>query len=211
MSDVIPFRKYRGQEVAQVMQRDPACVQWLMQQAWFPEKFAPIYQLVVNNFAAPSEETPAHNALQVQFLELDFRAAFWRAGLDKEADWAGVTESHRKARRVYFRVPCLSAYHRRHDDSERHRQHHRKEVIERWANWRFRHDPAVQQLLLTGPVFEEDADVEFTAIIVAGFPGLSDLDAKRKYRLFIEIKPSMGDDYPAVLRQIKRQRRGVEV
>jgi uncharacterized protein (DUF3820 family) len=30
MNDIIPFGKYRGQEIAQVQQRDPAYVQWLM-------------------------------------------------------------------------------------------------------------------------------------------------------------------------------------
>src|SRR5262245_54362210 len=79
MSGIIPFGKYRGQEIEEIKQRDPAYLQWLTQQAWFAEKFGPTYQLVINNFAPPSEETPAHNALQVQFLDLNFRKAFFDA------------------------------------------------------------------------------------------------------------------------------------
>jgi len=62
MSDdkIIPFGKYKGQEIEQVIARDPQYVQWIMQQAWFQEKFQPIYQVVINQFAPPSEDTPAH-------------------------------------------------------------------------------------------------------------------------------------------------------
>lgn len=127
--NIIPFGKYKGQEIDQVAARDPQYLQWLTQQGWFVEKFQ---QLVVNinNFGAVPEETPAHNAMQAKFLDIAFR-----------------------------RAVALAIRFSREIDEDVH--------------------------------FERVADVLFSGIAV-------------------EIKPSLGDDYPAVLRQMRNQRRGPE-
>jgi hypothetical protein len=200
MSDVIPFGKYRGQEITQVIQRDPAYVQWLTQQAWFPEKFSPIYQLVINNFAPASEETPAHNALQVRFLDLNFRAAVWLAsGYNREIDWEKL---HEAFLRQYFTVP---RYYRGSGRpyADAHLKQHRAYIRTLWSRWRRRRDIS-GTTLYSAPQFEEISDVTFQ---VTPSIGLDDLTQRgNTYVVMIEIKPSMGDDYPVVLRQMKRQR-----
>jgi hypothetical protein len=50
--------------------------------------------------------------------------------------------------------------------------------------------------------------VRFSVTAKIGFPTgleLDGLNVEEHFSVFIEIKPTMGDDYPAVLRQIKRQ------
>jgi len=170
--EIIPFGKYKGQPVEQVMMRDPAYLQWLKQQPWFAEKFPPIYQIVVNNFAAPSEDTPAHNAMQVRFLEDEYRAAFWHA--------ANVfTARDRELLLHNFR---LNTRHLRHPPTAE-----------------------IEAPLIGKARFEDASDVVFEVTMTVGREH-ENYAAIRTYRLAIEIKPSMGDDYPAVLRQIKQQR-----
>jgi Exodeoxyribonuclease X-like C-terminal len=182
MSDIIPFGKYRGQEIEQIRQRDPAYLQWLMQQAWFSEKFAPIYQVVINNFAPPSEETPAHNALQVRFLDFDFQCAFWEVcGANKLIKWEQM-EQRFLHRTQYLRETAKPCTHK-----------------------------IAKGRTFTTAHFEDICDVRFTATAWVGFPrDLRELAAHKIeecFQVFIEIKPTMGDDYPAVLRQIKRQQK----
>ena len=205
MSDIIPFGKYRGQPIAEIVQRDPAYIQWLMQQAWFPEKFAPIYQLVVNNFAPPSEETPAHNAMQARFLEFDFQWAFWQAsGLSNNEKWrdlhARFAERTKEIRKAP--TPCT---HREYKWTLRA---HREDVQRRWN---FRRDRFLisHGTSIGSATFEDGCDVKFSIRLWVGFPRgtrfCEGYNSEDRFEVLIEIKPSIGDDYPAVLRQMKRQ------
>lgn len=76
-SNIVPFGKYKGRLIEEVLLDDPQYLQWLAGQAWFRDKFAVLYQVIINRGAEP-EETPKHNALQVRFLENDFRWRFLR-------------------------------------------------------------------------------------------------------------------------------------
>jgi hypothetical protein len=215
MNDIIPFGKYRGQEIEQIRQRDPAYLQWLVQQAWFSEKFGPTYQLVVNNFAPPSEETPAHNALQVRFLEFKFQIAFWYgSGLDDAVDWKDL------AVRFNTRIESSGLRkapkpRRRGDDRKSGYAHapekywvesHQRDVRQKWKTWRLRNREPVRQRAFGSAKFEDITDVCFGLTASVGFGEINrEFDATDEYQIYIEIKPSMGDDYPAVLRQVKRQ------
>jgi hypothetical protein len=169
--EIIPIGKYKGQDIEQVRMRDPQYLQWLMQQAWFREKFASTYQVVVNVFAPPSEDTPAHNAIQVRFLDAIIREAFWTIDDVFDEQELALLRYNFKQNNAYAPVA--------------------------------EQNPQLVTTIGT-PRFEGVSDVQFNVIMTLGkeehYRGL------REYRLAIEIKPSMGDDYPAVLRQIKRQK-----
>jgi hypothetical protein len=210
MNDIIPFGKYRGQEIEQIRQRDPAYLQWLVQQAWFSEKFAPIYQLVINNFAPASEETPAHNAMQVRFLDFNFQSAFWHAsGADAKIDWENlVVRFNNKVNNCDLRKAPKPCSNRRHDWALKP---HRELVRSRWKTWRYRNNQPQQVRSIGSASFEEISDVCFKLIASVGFGKVNrDFDVDQDFMVYIEIKPSMGDDYPAVLRQMKRQRQQLE-
>jgi hypothetical protein len=66
MSDIVPFGKYKGQPL-EAMAADQQYVDWLLQQAWFRDKFTSLYTVIVNNFQEPTE-TPEHNRMQAKFL-----------------------------------------------------------------------------------------------------------------------------------------------
>lgn len=212
MTDIIPFGKYKGQEIEQVRMRDPQYLQWLTQQAWFQEKFAPVYQVVINNFAPPSEDTPAHNAIQVRFLDFAFRSAFFEA-LEYKIDW--VTLGQRWVRNTrHLRAaptPMLARKEWRREGTspfwKRQREIHREHVRAIWATWRRIKTQPRNWCSIGNPKFETACDVEFEVRAAVGFKDeeFRHYIATEYYRLMIEIKPCMGDDYPAVLRQIKRQ------
>src|SRR5262245_55636640 len=72
---IIPFGKYKGRLLDEVLADDPGYLQWLCGQDWFRAKFNILHQVIINRGAEP-EETPEHNALQVKFLNEDFRERF---------------------------------------------------------------------------------------------------------------------------------------
>jgi uncharacterized protein (DUF3820 family) len=76
-ANVIPFGKHKGRLVEELLFDDPSYLQWLTGQDWFRAKFTLLHQVIVNRGAAP-EETPEHNALQVQFLDDGFCLRFVR-------------------------------------------------------------------------------------------------------------------------------------
>jgi uncharacterized protein (DUF3820 family) len=75
--NVVPFGKYKGRLVEELLIDDPSYLEWLAGQAWFRDKYVTLHQVIINRGAEP-EETPDHNALQVLFLEDDFCRAFLR-------------------------------------------------------------------------------------------------------------------------------------
>src|SRR5262245_55635383 len=74
---IIPFGKYKGRLVDEVLVDDPAYLQWLAGQDWFRAKFNILHQVIINRGAEP-EETPEHNAMQVKFLDDEFCLRFLR-------------------------------------------------------------------------------------------------------------------------------------
>lgn len=71
MSDeIIPFGKYKGQPL-EAIQSDKSYLDWLLAQSWFKEKHQDMYTIIINNFQEPAD-TPLHNAMQIKFLNADY-------------------------------------------------------------------------------------------------------------------------------------------
>lgn len=66
-TDVVPFGKYKGEPVERLVADTDYC-EWLASQTWFRERYARIYQLVVNYGAEP-QDSPEHNEMQARFLD----------------------------------------------------------------------------------------------------------------------------------------------
>jgi len=169
MSDdakIIPFGKYKGRLIDEVLVDDPGYLQWLAGQDWFRTKFTILHQVIINRGSEP-EETPEHNALQVKFLDEDFRDRFVRCLIP---DLSFVPESD-----VDFEVNGV--------DVVLETSLERKDIpgplrsLFRYCDERGRY--ATQDFKLEhfkGPFWAE---------------------------LRVELKPTVGDDYPAILRQMK--------
>lgn len=72
--EIVPFGKYKGQPV-EVLANDRGYCDWLMSQGEFMDRFPQVKTLIVNNFKEP-EDTPDHNRLQGLFLDESFCRSF---------------------------------------------------------------------------------------------------------------------------------------
>ena len=60
-ANVVPFGKYKGRSIEELLVEDPGYLQWLAGQDWFRAKFTILHQVIINRGAEP-EETPAQRA-----------------------------------------------------------------------------------------------------------------------------------------------------
>jgi len=167
-ANIVPFGKYKGRLVEELLVDDPAYLQWLSQQDWFRAKFAVLYQVIINRGGEP-QETPEHNALQVKFLDEDFRERFMRC-LVPDLSYTPASEAE-------FEVNGVDVVLK--TDLERH------EI------------PSSKRSIFHYFTVTADGDER---------PVTQDFDYYKRLiwaELRIELKPTVGDDYPAVLRQMK--------
>lgn len=75
--NIIPFGKYKGRSIEEVLVDDPSYLEWLSSQGWFRTKYVNLTQIIINR-GAETEETPEHNALQVLFLNDNFCRRFFQ-------------------------------------------------------------------------------------------------------------------------------------
>lgn len=211
MAAVIPIGKYKGQPL-EVLEADPNYKEWLLGQSWFRDKFTNIHTLIINNFAEPSE-TPDHNFLQAKFLDWDWvlkwlcgesyeqfkfkekkQINFEHDGFDIVLRFSSVKISELEQNKLLFAegitrlknkdVTVISGFWDtfkgisfRGSDCD---------SIERIERHGIRSDGDFRFLL--------DKVLEYQEVYKEIF---------NEHIVGIEIKPSLGDDYPAILRKIK--------
>jgi hypothetical protein len=202
MSDLVPFGKYKGQPIEDML-ADDGYMAWLEAQPWFRERFA---HLLKRRDADAMSRTPVHNRLQALFLGDEYCAAFLHVGAQQRvAEYCRYAE-RRKTGAINELLDAASRLKRWNEDA----QHAERLAAELYSA------PVLYRRV---PTFERDgADVCITAW--AKIPSWSD----EKYNgypspaakasaleeelgtLRIEIKPTIADEYPAVLRQMARHR-----
>jgi hypothetical protein len=181
--NVVPFGKYKGQPV-EVLAQDRPYLEWLAAQDWFRERYAGIYTLIVNNFAEATE-TPDHNALQVLFLDDAFCTRVltvlkpqWRA-----ADIKELTRS------VLARKQSLSNEHAARFSRVNWTIKFNREFEQRGIDVRLGCCIETVERLPARDRYSSEIFESEIRVHVDGFT--------------IEIKPTVSDDYPAVLRQMR--------
>ncbi len=225
--NIVPFGKYKGQSI-EALQADEEYAEWLAAQQWFRERFTDLFRaLTASNNPA---DTPEHNKMQARFLDDEFRGALIRLLFDLNAVSfrtrrnhyeSGVIELLRKAipeappltgadsfftERTAWRrqwgdlivaLNGFEAYGRREPFSD---------FIEKIKNFlpdfrapRWSEFPA--EIVLKSAVEFEfyGSDMLITWSWSVQTEGISGIGAP----LLVELKPSLGDDFPAVLREIK--------
>jgi hypothetical protein len=217
VTEVVNFGKYRGQPI-EILASDRGYCDWLMAQPWFRERHQNLYTVIINHYQQPSE-TPEHNALQALFLDDRYREAFVLVTLGAriQEKWEQHLGERRRAliklrKKIAEQKQALEEARQREADGHR---------------WSFHAKPAevaaglaglVAQLekfdlpetmwMRTRSAFEKDgvdvrleinlrSDVGETSQYSDFSNWVDDID------LTVEIKPTVGDDYPAVLRQMR--------
>ena len=208
---LVPFGKYKGSPVEDML-ADSSYMAWLEAQPWFREKFV---HLLPSGRKEEMSQTPAHNRLQALFLDPAYRLAFietvvpdslgntywdWRAereelrsairfSSDGKAEVWAVSEIARlkaavpiekSATYVSFEAVSYEPW----DVDRKHSVHSdvwiclRHKIYSPWLLWRI--DEKERQAKLVC----RDKNICFP----------------------IEVKPTVADEYPAVLRQMQKNR-----
>lgn len=178
--DIVRFGKYKGQSVFSLAV-DKNYTDWLLSQPWFKSQHQEIYNIVINNFRQPSE-TPEHNAMQIKFLDETY--ALKLAYLLEPKIFDCTSKQLNKyiadnfSEHLYERV-----------------QRHFKNIYPSYDG--------KDIVRISDMKFENSCDVSYD--VCYGFEKYhKNNDVWEEYGLgvAIEIKPTIGDDFPAVIRQM---------
>ena len=224
--NVVTFGKYRGKTVDEML-ADKGYMQWLEAQPWFREK----YGYLIVNYEKEEPGTPEHNRLQNLFLDAKFRENFWNT-VHSKVDLNGFVnerisffkksiEKDNKKRSELIEiitniendVKCdLKDYTSEWYSKSNKRvecnkilEETEKEIleVEKWL-YRFENQTPDPEFI-SSVKFEVKNRFNGRYVDVIfdwKFKIHSITHSKGTY--FIEIKPTVADDYPNVLRQIKQ-------
>jgi len=182
MSDIVPFGKYKGKP-AEALRGDPGYCEWLLGQGWAKDRFPGLIQIIANNFGEPSE-TPEHNKLQTQFLDREFCFSVVR----RLIDFPGMARDARLNAIDWFNKEKLAEDARAITKLEAD--------IELFEKGDFPER-------LKEMVIEREFEVSGWDVRLSG------RSTPYGFNAYIELKPSLGDEYPSVLRQMKANERGL--
>ncbi len=224
MSDkkIVPFGKYKGQPV-EVLAADRKYSEWLLAQEWFREKFMELFSAIAT--VHQPADTPEHNALQAKFLNPDFLLyllSLWRPDLPSRL-LKGAEN---------FRASLIQKSKEKHRDKaiEDFKKSKLSEFSKNWkypdppwndnmiTDWPTYHEPTLMELNIPAesqlqPIkiktsttrFEDQgADVSFNSWAeLEDYPSVEEWECTLWSQSFrIELKPTLGDEYPTVLRQV---------
>ncbi len=213
----MPFGKYKGRELSEVATTDPGYLEWLTGQGWFEQKYGNLFQTVItNNYYNEPAETPDHNAMQVRFLDKEYRNNLRHNILPKK-QWDIYYHTNRRnvvrklikelrlvrdgfdPDNVHYRMcegpEYKKVYGEIRESKAREKEHSLLESIQEVRNLRYVHHM---------PEFEAHGwDVVFYS--TTRLAHWTDNQNSTIATYLIECKPSLGDDYPAVLRQMEKQ------
>lgn len=198
MSEMIPFGKYKGQPI-EVLEHDPQYADWLAQQGWARDRYPQIVNIIINKFGE-NEETPDHNAMQAKFMDRRYCALM--------AELLGVFRPKTAAQADRQVLNYLQSEYR-----EMLTQGHLGKVggeckIELHCSI----DKSLSGAILN-QAFEKNAidvsfdcdEIEWSFSVSGHWKRQSSYVqvTKRFATIHAELKPTVGDDYPAILRQMR--------
>lgn len=223
MADIVPFGKYKGQPVSMLL-ADQDYLRWVLAQPGLVQMLQERHPTVLNiiTIGAPqSDDTPEHNRLQARFLDHAFGEAFIECVTGKSP--AGHVEDYWASsyRKVEHDLEELKEYRPRYSYSylEERLARIRAEIPQVLTEIKtYIVDKASPAKLRAE--FELGFDVRLTMRwngrdfgdlcyyatnnSVETLLPLRSYDSEEEHKFNIELKPTIGDDFPAVLRQIRR-------
>ncbi|WKZ66515.1 MAG: hypothetical protein QY325_00985 [Flavobacteriales bacterium] len=191
---IIPFGQYKGKPV-EVLATDKNYTEWLLAQSWFKEKYLTIYNVVINNFREPAD-TPEHNKLQIKFLKAEHRLKL--AFLVNPRLFQNDSEFLNAEMKKIIKLKELNQGKL---FLQSIRSPNPKEEFGLYSK---------DLLRMSKPVFEH-VDVCYSLSYGLSFhyenghyqSGYREFAHRRLSTYWIELKPTVSDDFPQVLRQMK--------
>lgn len=205
--ETVPFGKYKNQSITKLM-ADTNYINWLKNQPWFENKYKDVYNIVVlNNFQNEDQPTPEHNKIQANFLEKNFCEKFAKLFINKTNCEFRSTFEPNDGMDINLRIH--KSYNNQITQITNQSISDLKQHIFGDVNFKTAKEAndyadstltAFKQKMNNSCInnhlsFWIDHNNNICLSVIHDF--------YVKYK--IEIKPILGDDYPCVLRKMKRQ------
>lgn len=208
---VVPFGKHKGKTVAEILATDQPYADWVMSQGWVAERFAELHAALASR-GAGSDDTPEHNALQGRFLDPQFRlATLWTLSADRmRAELRGTREN--EIDRLRDKIKANQGSIRSYETWNR-AAHDAVENVAACHAEIDRLQGLIQTIAAMDMTIHSHAEFEVRGVDVVVRWGVTLGGERHGYSdaISMELKPAVGDDYPAVLREMKRLRETVLV
>jgi len=193
-TEIVPFGKYKGQPI-ETLQQDRAYCDWLVGQDWLQTRFPELRTIIVNNFGEATE-TPEHNALQARALEIRFVLGVIYLAQQK------LKKKHStdigKQVKVVFESQGVDVMITAPNGVEvtitRDDEPEFSAYLQNVLGYL---EGQLRRAYTKEEIEETKAEIEKYKTAI----GLTHCISFE--RIGIELKPTLGDDYPAVIRQIK--------
>jgi len=198
--EIVPFGKFKGQPIERLYE-DPSYVKWISEQDGIKQRYPQFYNLVINNFTSAPVDTPEHNEMQIKFLDPLYRLklVFMFFPDFFTYDNNHFLENIREYYQVVLKYPKEYMYGGSNLDT------FRRLLFEMYEKNLFES----RKLLL----FEDcGSDVSFHVSYGYSLYEFRKIWSKVESHFFkdasfrIELKPSIGDDFPTVFREMKQHK-----
>lgn len=200
---IVPFGKYKGKPI-ELLLKDEEYAKWLAAQDWVQQKFQKMYTIIIHNYHPEQAHSPEHNKMQIKYLSDDYCLKIPYILTDRSLFKYGSTHF------VENVLPMLremkSEGKNIKDLIDELKRHIERDIV-----------------TITERKYERANDAEYT--VESGYGHIMGATDSMYYRyrdffekfwknsffkeLRIELKPTIGDDYPAVLRQINNSKSNV--
>lgn len=197
VNKLLTFGKYKGQPV-EVLQNDPEYCQWLLSQPWV-DKHLDIKTLIINNFGE-SSETPEHNKLQTKFLDKGLCLRLIQAITVLNPQITSEQWLNRKDKPDFTQEEIIiDGAIKRYDVPSQVCATY--DEVKNWV--------CVKTTFLEYAIYQDfepvgGGDLKLTIIPKYKSSGYTFENYYPISTCVIELKPTIGDDYPAILRKAKR-------
>lgn len=195
---IIPFGTYKDHPI-EVLQKDKSYTEWLMSQSFFKDNYPDIHTIVINNFNIKTDDTPEHNNMQIKFLNEDYRLKL-------------AYLIHNK-RLFKFNSSFFPIYLKEILEPSNLTDEERKEIVNEISNYNNTNLLDFYKLIFENKGLDvsyrlsygfKSKKTMFKGYYSEGFEKfLNEIwRAETSIEFNIELKPTVGDDYPSILRQM---------
>ena len=213
--NLVPFGKYKGMP-AETLLTDRGYASWLLNQGWFAQRYPEIRTIIVNGGREISD-TPDHNRFQADFINPDYLRSFIEyVCAPKETVLrcvrAAMRENGARLDEVAAAVSDAKASGRlsgRGLDFLNEQLYRLRSAASRLKQDEARIASAFDEIEVEPEV--NGWDLKISPLCPVSFSVRSDgvPDKRRKdysTSFYVELKPSVGDDFPSIIRQMKNNR-----
>jgi len=201
-TEIIPFGKHKGMPVEVIQEIDPKYLEWLKGQSFVRENFNNLYQIIINN-SQSSDDTPEHNAMQIKFLEDEICLGAVFCKYQNKYLPERFIKNYVKEMQEEMVTGQLDVF----DEYKTPIPYSAEELIKMQLQIDYLQALTMPIRYSTYKIHREMEPKRGTDVCICFdlYYNLgNNLDKRYSDSFFIELKPTLSDDYPVVIRALKR-------